>query len=282
MISKLKIWCFIVELKIERYGVNMNKRRLIRVIMCLLMVSIVFTACKKKKDDQVDSGIVSETPGVTQPVTPTVTPDVKKDNEPEVTPAPIEVTPEPVESISYEEAIRNIQAIIGERGYVIELLDDHLNVGESTYYVFQISDSSSVIEPNVIVDNKSGELMCYYSDGTTAPFAKFPLYTDSVTSKEEEDSREDSFTKEDALELLSKVDNDILGLPNKLIEYSVVFDDWTTNVQGTKGYIECYSINVYSETNGNRNYMGQFYVAVDGSVMYKYDSVSDEFVKIQE
>jgi hypothetical protein len=241
------------------------------------MVTIVFTACKKKKDDQVDSGVVSVTPGVTQPITPTIAPDDGNDDEPEVTPDPVEETPEPVDSISYEEAIRNIQDIIGERGYVIELLDDHLNVGESTYYIFQISDSSSIIEPNVIVDNVTGELMCYYTDGTTAPFSEFPLYTDPVVDNKEDGNSEDTFTKEDALEKLGELELDTLGLPDKLSEYTVVFDDWTTYVQG----IECYGINVFAEGNGNRDNMGLFYVAVDGSVMYKFDSVFDDFVKIK-
>lgn len=127
------------------------------------------------------------------------------------------------------------------------------------------------IEPDVLVNKSDGKLLCFKEDGSTAPFSEHPLYAEPSTE-------ETGFTKEDALSQLSRVSAEDLGLPAALSEYTAVFDNWTTNIIGT----DCYNINVYSYEGGRRTIIGQFYVAVDGSVMYKFDALLDDFAEIKE
>lgn len=223
------------------------------------MACLALAACGKKKEKDTDEVTITPTPTAT----------------PTATPTPDEQVPDETNTISEEDAIKNIQKVIGERGYTIELLDDKLIVGENEYYEFQVSDSSAVIEPNIIVGKVSGELSCYYKDGTSGPFEDHPLFT-QTTPKQEETS--DEFTKEDALAKLSKVSADTLNLPVPLSEYTIIYDDWTTFVNG----VECYGINVFAEAKDDEKInMGIYYVAIDGSVMFQFDSLSDNFVEIK-
>lgn len=254
----------------------MKKRRLFLIITCFAIICMAFTACRKNKNQDVG------TDGVT--ITPTITPSQSEpdseggqSNEDTDTGESEDETNtnSSTEYISDSEAVKRIQNEIGERGYFIELLDDHLNIGQNEYYVYQISDSSTIMEPNVLVDKISGELLCYYPDGSTAPFSEFPLFTDANNSEDENTTNE--FTKEDALAQLSKVSAKILDLPVELTEYTIRYDDWTTNVQG----VECYGINAFSDVGERMINMGIFYVAVDGSIMFKFDSMMDDFVEIK-
>jgi len=223
------------------------------------MACLALAACGKKKDIDTDEETITPTPTTT----------------PTATPTPVEQVPDETNTISEEDAIKNIQKIIGERGYTIELRSDKLIVEENEYYEFQVSDSSAVIEPNIIVDKVTGELSCYYKDGTSGPFEDYPLFT-QTTPKPEETS--DEFTKEDALAKLSEVSADTLNLPVPLSEYTIIYDDWTTFVNG----VECYGINVFAEAKDDQKInMGVYYVAIDGSVMFQFDSLSDNFVEIK-
>jgi hypothetical protein len=247
----------------------MRKKYVILLLCCILIGSMTLTACKKKNNDKdVDSVEVIVVPTITPTSPIEETPD---DNDTDAG----TVTEIPEQTISDSDAIKLIQDKIGERGYYIELLDDHLNIGDYTYYTFQISDSTTNIEPVVIVNNKTGEILCYYTDGTTAPFSEFPLFTKTDDSTTTNDKGE--FKKEDALNLLTKVPAETLGLPSPIAEYTIMYDDWTTLING----IDCYGINVYSETEDKMINMGLFYVAVDGSKMYKFDVMEDDFVEIK-
>lgn len=241
-----------------------------------MIVCIAFTACKKKISEEDGTGDIT--------VTPTVTPTQSVvETEDDQTGIDTEDTEEESNTdtgedyISESEAVKMIQNEIGERGYFIELLDDHISIGEMEYYKYEISDSTTKIEPSVLVNKVNGELLCYYSDGSTAPFSEFPLYTEPSESGITEETPNE-FTQEDALDKLSKLSAETLGLPVKLTEYIIMYDDWTTNVNG----VECYGINAFADVGDRKINMGVFYVAVDGSVMYKFDSLMDDFVEMEE
>ncbi len=253
----------------------MKKRQMILILFCFIIGCMVFTACRKKDNDKQES-----TGDVT--ITPTVTPTQSAEDTAETDDEPgtretDEETGTEADYISDSEAIKYIQDIIGERGYYFELLDDHLNIGDSTYYVYQISDSAGVIEPNVMADKASGELLCYYSDGSTAPFSEYPLYTEQGKDGENENSNENEFTQEDALAQLSEISAKDLELPAELTKYTIIYDKWTTNIKS----VECYGINAYSKAGDKMTNIGRFYVATDGSVMYRFDSMLDNFVEIK-
>ncbi len=241
----------------------MKKNKYTILFICIITACIALAACGKKKDKDTDQ--VTPAPTSTPTATPTLT----------ATPTPEEQVPDETKVISEKDAISNIQKVIGERGYTIELLDNKLTVGEKEYYIFQVSDSLAVIEPNIIVDKVSGDLSCYYKDGTVGSFEEHPLFTQSTKEQKE---TSDGFTKEDALAKLSKESKETLNLPKPLSEYTIVYDDWTTFVNG----IECYGINVFAPTKDDEKInMGLYYVAVDGSVMFQYDSLSDDFAEIK-
>jgi hypothetical protein len=243
----------------------MKKRKYTILFICIITACLALAGCGKKKEGD-NTGEETITPSPTPTSTPTPTPTVT----PNITP-----TPEEPAYISEADAIKNIQKIIGERGYTIELLEDNLMVEGKEYYKFQISDSLAAIEPDVIVDKVGGEIFCYYQDGTVSTFEEHPLFT-QTTKDPEETSHE--FTKEDALAKLSEVPGKILNLPAELSEYTIIYDDWTTMVNG----VECYGINAFAEVKDNKRVnMGVYYVAVDGSAMFQFDSLSDDFVEIK-
>lgn len=243
----------------------MKKRKYTILFICIITACVALAACGRKREGD-NTGELTNTPSPTP--TPTLTPT------PTVTPT-ITPTPEEPDYISEADAIKNIQNIIGERGYTIELLEDNLTVEGKQYYKFQISDSSAVIDPDVIVDKVKGEIFCYYKDGTVNPFDEHPLFAQPTKAPDETNQK---FTKEDALAKLSEVSAEILNLPVALSQYTIIYDDWTTMVNG----VECYGINAFAEVKDNKRVnMGVYYVAVDGSAMFQFDSLSDDFVEIK-
>ena len=244
---------------IERNGDTIMKKQILMLLTCILSGCLLFTACRKedKKDpaaqtgETIDTSMETDT-GETEEQTGNIT----------------------QEYISDKEALKKIQDIVGERGYNFELLDNNLTIENETYYLYQISDSIGPFKPGVLVNKLTGELFCYYSDGSIAAFSEHPLYVDP--DKTEQTGAEE-ISQQDALDRLRRIPAKDLGLPKELSEYSVDFDGWTTNVDD----VECYGINAYAEEEKQMIVIGQFYVALDGSSMFKYDSEADDIVVIK-
>lgn len=257
----------------------MNNKRMMIIIVCILTGCMLFTACRKDNDTTSESTTEAETNTAITPSPAEDTKEAAKDTEDTAAADQAEPDTASGESkLSEKAAIQIIQARIGERGYYFVLVKDSLALEGNTYYEFQISDGSGPIEPNVLVNVKNGELLCYKSDESTAPFSEHPLYTEDGAGVESDTTDTAAFTQEDALASLSKVPKEVLGIPVELSEYTVIFDDWTTNIKGT----DCYGINVYSDAGDRSISMGVFYVATDGSVMYKFDAILDDFAEITE
>lgn len=179
--------------------------------------------------------------------------------------------------ITEDEAVQYIEAVLGE-GYSFELLDDHLNVSDKIYYIFQVSDGENIVAPNIIVDKASGDILCYNSDGTTLPFSKHPLYNKDETSDSTgSEPVKAVISNEKALELLSQIPSSTLGLSKELKEYTIIYDDWLTKVEGA----DCIGINVYEKGDLKNTNVGAYYVlAKDGSKIYLYDVVKDKKIDI--
>jgi len=243
----------------------MGKRHKKILVMVMLITMFVMTACKGKSDT--DSKETENPTQIPPTVTATPTPtDVAQETEEESSDGTTEAV------ISSESAVKRILGVIGERGYYIELVNENLAVGEKMYYEFQISDSSEVISPNVLVDKISGELLGYTNDGSTVEFSAHPLYPAGSNSLENSE-----FTKEDALNKLKELSAETLDLPKDLDNYSVIFDDWTTKVNDA---IDCYGINVYEDMGDRMNFMGRYFIAVDGSKVFREDSVEEKFIEL--
>jgi hypothetical protein len=253
------------------------KKQMIVFIICLLVGGLALTGCKKKTSE-VTSNDITISPAITPEASPipTVTAGDSEENSLDTPEDNSIETKEEMEYISEEAAIKLIQKIIGERGYYFALVDSSLSLKDKTFYEYQISDGEEEIAPKVLVDKISGELYCYYDDGNVGDFSEHPLYTE--TSTEVNSTLEADFTKEDAFAKLNKVSAKDLDLPEALTKYKIIFDDWTTNVGGKV----CYGINVYSDTEDKMISMGLYYVAVDNTSMYRFDSLLDDFVEIKE
>lgn len=247
----------------------MRKKYIFGLVLCFILLSFSFTACIKKKTVENSDVHNTITPAVTSTPTPTIA--VEETIE-EPTPTIPETTETVEEIISQSEALKMVQSKI-DLGYFVELYMDNLVIGDRTYYVYHISDGSSVIEPNVIVDQASGEMLCYQSNGSTAPFSEFPLYTEVVDVP----VKTNEFTQEDAYDKLNKLSAKALGLPEKLQQYTIEYDAWTTNVKG----MECYGINVFDFLEENKTNMGVYYVALDGTKMFMFDIMLDDFVELE-
>lgn len=252
----------------------MIKKRMIITCICLLAVCMLFTACRKKEEDKTDNTTeATVTPTIT-PVQPTEdTKDTITDGE---TTDQTDTTSDN-DFLSENEAINKIQDIIGERGYYFELVKDDIKIDNTDYYEYQISDSDGPIKPDVLVSKGSGKLLCLNTDGSTAPFSDHPLYTELKSEEENQNTADMGFSKEDALAQLSKVSSKDLGLSADLIEYKIIYDDWNTNIKGK----DCYGINVYTDDGEKSRSVGLFYVAIDGSAMYKFDAMLDDFVELK-
>lgn len=244
----------------------MKTRRII-LLICIAMAGVLLMSCRKDKNEE-------------EPVVVTITPSPTIETTPEVTPTPtVEEEPEEEEGeeLTDQQAIEKIEAILGEENYYFELLDDHLNVSDRLYYIFEVSDGVNAIEPNIIVDKLNGEVLCYNSDGTTAPFTEHPLYNKAGSEEgQEEGAADNGIGKEQALKLLSEIPRKTLQLSKELKEYVIIYDDWPSNIDG----IECYGINVHEKGDTKNTLSGIYYVALDGSKIYLSDTVEGKTIDI--
>lgn len=251
-----------------------------RIYLILIYVTLALSiiACKKKDNNdnnQEDLPNVEPSQTITSTQAPTQTPS----------PTPTVTDPEAGEeledSISKEEAEKLILNQLEDQGYFIQFIND-ITI-EEDYYVYSISSSGEAIEPNILVNKRTGELAILKEDKTIASIAEHPLLIEKEDNSGDkndakgEDGNEDVFTKEDALNQLLQVPHDKLNLPVGLEEYTIVYDDWTTVIQGK----ECYGINAFVKTEDRMINMGVFFVATDGSSMYQFDVEADDFVEIK-
>ncbi|BCJ93321.1 hypothetical protein acsn021_08900 [Anaerocolumna cellulosilytica] len=245
-----------------------KKHKKIWLLVMFVVALFTMTACKGKSDtDSKETEKPTQTP-LTVTATPTPTPtDAAQETEEES-------SNETTAVISSESAAKRILGVIGERGYYIELVNENLAVGKKTYYEFQISDSSEIISPNVLVEKISGELLGYNNDGSTVEFSTHPLYPADGNSGENS-----AFTKEDALNKLKELTAETLNLAKELDNYTIIFDDWSTKVNDA---LDCYGINVYEDMGDRMNFMGRYFVSVDGRKIFREDSVEEKFIELEQ
>ena len=208
--------------------------------------------------------------------TPEATPDTKaptmaptKAPDEDVTPEAPTPTEEPV--LSQAEAEQIVRTIIQLTSYSIELLDDHLMIDGAEYFSFCINDAGGVgLEPLLIVEKKSGELLCYDLSGVVAPIEKFPL-----DKTETGNEGEKTLSAEEAKQVLLGYSGEQLGLAKETASYEMTVDDWTTMANG----VTCYGVNFFETVGEKQRFRGTFYVALDGSAVFSKDDVTGDFIK---
>ncbi len=250
------------------------------VLIAVVLVLILITKYKKDKDGQ-EAGNPTGGAPVTEAVvpgtpTPEATPDTKAPTmaptaapDEDVTPEAPTPTEEPV--LSQAEAEQIVRAIIQLTSYSIELLDDHLMIDGAEYFSFCINDADGVgLEPLLIVEKKSGELLCYDLSGVVAPIEKFPL-----DKTETGNEGEKTLSAEEAKQVLLGYSGEQLGLAKETASYEMTVDDWTTMANG----VTCYGVNFFETVGEKQRFRGTFYVALDGSAVFSKDDVTGDFIK---
>lgn len=95
---------------------------------------------------------------------------------------------------------------------------------------------------------------------------------------EQEFTLQNKITSDKAIRLLKTLSSASLNLPNSIINYQVRCDDMILNVHDKI----CYTISIYDTTGESETLMNTYYVAIDGSVIYRYDLTSLDDVMIYE
>jgi hypothetical protein len=255
---------------------------LLTIIVVLIAVVLVVVLLSKYKKEQEGGEGVQPTGTVTATVAPdTPTPEATPDGRPD-TPHPTQSatqaptsTPEPTPTeepvLSQAEAEAIAKGIVRLEKYSIELLDDHLMIDGAEYYSFCINDENGAgLEPLLIVERKTGKLLCYDMTGVVATIDKFPL--DKVETGNEGAK---TLTAEEAKQLIAGYSGERLGLAKETSVYEMTVDDWTTNADG----VDCYGVNFFETVGGKQRFRGTFYVALDGSAVYAKDDITGEFSK---
>ncbi len=256
---------------------------LLTIIVVLVAVVLVVVLLSKYKEEQEGGETMQPTGAVTATVAPdTPTPEATPDGRPDtphltqsVTPVPTNTPapPTPTEELvlSQAEAEAIVKGIVRLETYSIELLDDHLMIDGAEYYSFCINDENGAgLEPLLIVEKKTGNLLCYDMTGVVAAIDKFPL---DKTETGNEGAK--TLTAEEAKQLLLQYSGERLGLAKETASYEMTVDDWTTNADG----VECYGVNFFENVGGKQRFRGTFYVALDGSAVFGKDDITGEFNK---
>lgn len=272
-----------------------NQRRKVFIYIYAALVLVLLVSCKKViftgNDDPLPTTppTVAVNPGTTgnqgtvqEPVkgeqsgtptqVPTATPTPGETVQPTDVPTPT-VTPSPTPT---EVPVAEPQMITAAEAKAVLLMavgaqydaeqTEAVNIDDSVYYLFTVSDAEHVYTPQVAVNAKSKEIFYFYSQEEIVEFVNFP--PDNLESAGgDEDSTEEGFTSEDAVALLKTLPAADLGLPVGLSEYTILVDEWTTMVYG----LECYCVNAYVELENRKQLMGVYFVATDGSAAYRSD-----------
>ncbi len=190
-------------------------------------------------------------PAITENVSPTM----------EVTAT---VTPEPTLPVSGDftgaQAKQKLQNAVGEAYSVSE--PEKSSINGADYYIFTIMDAEKTYTPSVIVCKQDGTIYYYYSDSEITEFSSFP-----PDNSEAGGTEDGGFSKDDALRLLEKISLEDLNLPEAITSYTLSVDEWTTMIRGE----ECYCINAYEKLADRYQLVGIYYVAVNGSLVYRDD-----------
>lgn len=270
----------------KRYGI---------LILYILVLLVLFTACKKisfRDDPLPTTPVLPSSTGKPEPTNTgepneNVTPQPGQDNEAGTdntgemveptagstcTPIPTVPTdiPTPTQKparLTAEEAKQLLLSRIGTTYHLTE--GETIRISGLDYFLFTVSDDEVTYTPQLAVSADSRELFYYYSEDEITALTNFP--PDNV---EEAGGGESGFTSEDAIALLKRFSAKQLGLSFSLSEYTVMTDEWTTMVNGQ----ECFCINVYEQLEGQKQLVGVYYVATDGSKVYR--SEWGEFILI--
>ncbi len=212
----------------------------------------------------------TQTPEPTPTVVPTdsvtLTPTVEPTMEvtPEATKIP-EATPTP--AISIEQAIEIIKGKVEQ--YDMQLINDHLQVGNHEYYQFGAIDNQKFLYPFLVVDKGDGMIYFYDSnDQTVFDFTTFPIVQQASATPTPTKVEKKELTVEEAYQVLCTYSKENLKIAKGVKEYNAEYGDELTLIDGN----QCYRINLSEVSGGKVRNRGEFYISVDGTKCYYIDS----------
>ncbi len=229
------------------------------------------------------------TPKPTEALQETLTPKPTATSKPTATPKPTAttaptatVTPVPTSTpipISVESAERKVQGVVSGQ-YTVQLINDHLVVGNREYYQFcGLSAEQTILYPFLLVDKSDGVIYCYDSvDETVFDFTTFPMRSPHITATPTmPPASEGTITAQQAYEVLCSYPKASLKLAREASAYDAVYDNELTTINGEN----CYRINLSEvDAGGIPRSRGEFFISVNGTKCYYRDSETYEFIRI--
>lgn len=116
----------------------------------------------------------------------------------------------------------------------------------------------------------------YTEDSYTVLVQKYPGQILKPEEEEPEEEQNTGLSWDGAMSKLEEYTPEQLGVPDPVSEYTLIPNRGRYLLKGT----EFFNINAYKKENGSNIIMGVFYVACDGSMVYKYDVANDTYTKI--
>ena len=261
-------------------------------------VAAVTIACMGTKEDTSNTNITN-TPIPTQEVqfTPTVEPtfivsptesvSFTPTSEPQATatPQPTETpqatqtpTPTPTPAVDVEQALKLVKDKIDAK-YNVQLINDHLRLGNHEYYQFGVIENQEFLYPFFVVD-KFEEIVYFYdsSDQTVFDFTKFPIVQQTTPTPTPTKVEKKELTAKEAYEVLCTYSKESLKIAKNVTEYNAEYGDELTLIDGN----QCYRVNLSEISGGKVRNRGEFYISIDGTKCYYIDSDTNEFILAQK
>ena len=172
---------------------------------------------------------------------------------------------------SSDDGYQMLANVITPNYFTIELKDDSFEYEESFYYVYTVTNTNNNQVDQIIVDMYTGKILCY-TGGKASDFEEF-LFENIISGSSESNN---GLSQSEATALLTSISHEVLGLEKPITEYTLVFDEYTSHIEGK----ESYCINVYSKEGETQVGVGAYYVALDGSSVYSYDPLEDMMIEL--
>lgn len=275
------------------------------VVIALILLLAIYIISKASKENGNNEPAPSATPTTIVLLTETPTPEVKPTEPQKVTATPepaaeptgavvvpteaipltgvpvgtqVPFTPTPTiaPSVSESDAKAALEKKIDKNTYSLSLVNDHLNVDGTDFFMYAVYDKKSgkAFSSFVIVSKQSGKIY-YYDNGSISDFGKFP--PDDAVVKDPSQQTGKGITADQAYELLCTMDKDSLMLAKAPSEYTPEYDkDPLVNIEGKN----CYQIYFIEVTNGKRVTRGEFFISEDGLDCYFFDYDTETFKPI--
>jgi len=176
-----------------------------------------------------------------------------------------------VPEYSADDGYQMLVNVITPNYFTIELKDDSFAYDDSFYYMYTVTNTNNNQVDQIIVDMYTGKILCY-TGGKASDFEEF-LFENIISDSSDSNN---GLSQSEATTLLTSISYEVLGLEKPITEYSLVYDEYTSHIEGK----ESYCINVYSKEGGTQVGMGAYYVALDGSSVYCYDPLEDMMIDL--